>query len=584
MALSIDTYLTKHVLKRLKDNRIVAVQLPAEEPYSGNLILPDYEIYHYDFRSKKLRYTKPQTTRIIKLIGWFVKTILFVLQTVFVFPVDATTLVALMLESFETRRSWKENEISANCDILKDISKHFHIVTKQRKIKKNIKKVIFFKIDANSTREEYATILFICDLINKEYIIDANIVIVSDEILTHLVQEPLRIENNEVDNNFLLHFNRGLLEDLRNENYRSAAAKMNRFLCDHEIKDVIEFEFVMQCLAFCYQHLGINDFVELFKGLSLNVRQDISNGENLHFIIREEKNCDFVKFCYKYLLSYYRARPGVNNDTYESDFKHIVEKVNAALISRNNYFTAAKLCSKFFSSNESVEQFIIAALYLEYVSNAINDECIEILRSYASHGNEKATLFCRLYEFRLENETAETVVSIYNQVEELDENTPPIIKLCYYYYLVNPLYSFNCDVKSFMYEYGNLLDKINDNDPLKCLFCAQFLLLYTTIEDKFIRSKFSKRISFALQYVLKKHETLNNKRIYAKVCRALNGLRCDQFSKNLEDMLHAQDIATNYLDENIYYKLNLGVMYVYRSNRKEQDYQKALEIYDTIEK
>lgn len=583
MPMAIDTYLTKQVLESLKDHRVVAVRIPAEEPYAGSLILPDYEVYYFDSENNKLRYTKPQTTRIIKLVSWLIKSILFVLQTIFAFPIAVTTIVTLASEFFEICKSRGKYDIPAKSAIIKDVSKHFHIDTKPRKIKKNIKKVLFFKIDGTSTREEYAAILLICDLVNKNYINNANVVIVSGESLTHIEQQPLRIEFDEIDNDFLLHFNRGLLEDLRHENYVGAADKMKKYLSNHQINDIIEFEFVMQCLAFCYQNLGINDFVELFKGLSLNVRQDISTGEDLRFIAREKTNCDFVKFCYKYLLYYYHSRPGVNNDTYESDFKHVVERVNRALISRNNYFAAAKLCAKFFCSNESVEQYIIAFLHLEYVSNAISDECLEILNSYASHGNDKAALFCRLYEFRSESETAETVVAMYKQVENLTEITSPLVKLCYFYYLVNPLYLFNCDLKSFMCEYGDLLDKLDDNDPLKCLFSAQFLLLYTTIENKCIRTKFAKRVSFALQYVMKRQEMLKNKKIYVKVCRALNGLRCDQFNKNLEDMLHAQDIAANYLVEDIYYKLNLGVMYVYRSNQNEQDYRKALEIYDAID-
>ena len=580
---SVDYKISEYVEKYIQHERVLGIRIPEGEPYSRSLIVPRLSVIYYEKDKQKLCISKPNHSSLVEFLSWGFKLILFIIQTIFVFPVSIYTIYTLLADFIKLGRLKSEYEKDLNYSLIKSASKHFRIHRNPQKKQRKIKKILYFTVDKFTSREELGSILFIYELIKYNKVNNIGIVIASTIEINQLNLQNLVFEDNEIDNQFVYHFNRKILNYIRNEHYIEAAGCIRAFLLENGINNISEFEFVMQCLAFCYQNLSVNDFIEQFSGTTLSVSEDIGNGKEHHFIKDANADLGFLEFCYRYLLQFYRARMGISDDNYNADFKSVVTRIKSILELRKDYMSAAKLGAKFLNSEESADLFIISFVHMEFVENKVSDECLNYLRAYASHNIERASIFCLLYDgddICLNADAIEAMVERIAMFEDID----PLVKLVFYYYLSNLMYLYNIEPSIFMTEYSRTLDEVHDYDALKCLFSAQFLLFYTTVENIEIRSRFVKRVSILLEYVLRSKELLTGKKIYIKICRSLNGIRGDRFNVNLSDMLLVKDVVKNFDIEKIFYDINLGAMYVYRSNTREKDYKTALEIYHNIDK
>ena len=577
---SIDSKINERVNECIQNERVLSIRIPEGEPYSGTLINPKFTVLCYEKEKQKICINTPKNHSFLGFINWIIKVILFIIQTIVVIPVSIYTIYSLLVDLVKLGRLPVNEKRDVNLTLIRHASKYFKVHRNPQKKQCKIKKILFFAVDKTLSREDLGSILILCEFVHRNQINNIGIVIISTIDINQLDLKPLVLEDNAIDNAFLYDFNHEILDCIRNKQYFEAAKSIHKFLRKNGIHNISEFEFVMQCLAFCYQNLSINDFIQQFDGTNLDVNKELDNGRVHHFI-EETQESLFLKFCYRYLLQFYCARSGVSDDKYRADFQCVVSRIRSTLTSKKDYLAAAKLGAKFLNSEEGANLFIVACVHIEYVENQISDECLNYLKIYAEHHVERAQQFCKLYEGNISYRNANAVLIELDRIATYGD-IDPLVKLCFYYYLADLMYVYNVEPSSFMCRYSEALNQVQALEALKCLFSAQFVLFYTTVEDQMLRSKYAKQVSSLLKYVFEHMDFLNNRKLYIKICRSLNGIRCDCFQENLSDMLLVQEEVKNFKIEKIYYDINLGVLYIYRGEKK--DYNTALTIYRNIDK
>ena len=390
------------------------------------------------------------------------------------------TVASLSFEIIGIGLSFIKKNNKFDNDLLRAISKHIRIYGKSANKIKKVKKLIYVCISEKTSIDTYNSILLLCDLINKNYIRDTGIVIVSTVELRAPQQILLKIEDNDEDNCFINDFNRNILNGIRNEDYNKVSFLIKELLDKRGISNPTEFEFIMQCLAFSYRNLDINDFKQQFQGSAIPLQSHLYDGIKNKFIEDNKIDKSFLKFCYKYLLQYYHNKSCASFDVGNKEYKTIIKNIKKALVSKDEYYSAALFCAKFCTLDESIDNFIISYLHSKYIKNTVNDECYAYIEKH-SDTVPRAKLFIRLFNLNLEEiPCAEIVDAIIMQLQSY-ENISPLLRLCFYYYLVNPIYISDSCSEEFLESYCKALDELDDNESLKCLFCSQFLLLYTTI-------------------------------------------------------------------------------------------------------
>ncbi|MDE6441827.1 MAG: hypothetical protein K2L12_03625 [Clostridia bacterium] len=571
------------IMECLNNCRTVNIRIPANESFAGYPFLPKYKLYCYNEKQKKLYATSPKIAPILKILAWLITVVMFIIDCIVLLPISLNTVASLSFELIENGLSFFNKDKTYDIEFLDALSKYFRFKRKPYKKFKKLKKVFYIYFENEPLKETYNSILLLCELINTKRIADSAVVIVSKTTLNEPSQCILRLENNEEDNSFIYDFNSDILGYIRNEQYENATDAIRKMLNDKGINNLVEFEFVMQCLAFCYKNLGVNEFKRQFSDFNIAVDYHINAAKRNKFVKSSGLDANFLNFCYNCLLTYYHNRSAISNDNFDTVFINIVKKIKDALISKNEYFSAARLFAKFASAEDAADNYIIAFLHNEFIKSTVNDECYNIINSYVST-SPRAKLFINLYKLNEEEvPDANKVEAIVNHICE-NKELIPVLRLCFYYYAVNSIYKSDRCSDKFLKAYRTAYDEIDSSESLKCIFGAQFLLLYTTVEDETLHSKYAKTVSQMLNFVLEKSEFLSDKKTYLKICRSLNGLRLDCFSDNLNKMTAMENEAKRYVKEQIYYYINLGATYAFRSNSASDDYKSAISSYNKIKR
>lgn len=468
-----------------KSQRIINLKLPSyEDNYTLQLLLRNYKVYSYDVKSGKIRLQKPIIETIVDVIFWILKCITFALECCFpIFIVSPSTVLSLLNELGNISFEFAQNASQKSVDLLCMLSKHIRIRKNSLKKKSKIKKVICVPIDGNTSNEIRASVELIADLIESNRIVNCSLVILSKIVMQSSVQEILDFYDDEEKNRFVSDFKRQFLIDILNENYVEASKFIQEILNDDSLR-VSEFEFIMQCLAFCYKNMNESEFIDIFSQSGLKINEDLLLGKEHRFIDTAKQNKTFLRFCYSYLEQFYRCHSRINRDDLEVTFKNIVNKIKVALIAKDEYFSAVKLLSAYSSCEEAIDNYIIASIHMEYIKNCINDECLILIKDY-EQSTERAKIFLRLINLNREETPDVTIVnSIFLYINNL-ESADPILRLCFMYYLVNPVYKSNSCDNAFMNAYKRLLivamQNPQNSTALLCLFAVQYLLLYSTI-------------------------------------------------------------------------------------------------------
>lgn len=564
-----------------KSQRIINLKLPSyEDNYTLQLLLNKYKVYLYDVKSGKICLQKPIIKTIVDVVFWVLKCITFALECCFpIFIVSPSTVLSLLNElgsiSYEFAQKASQKSVGSICQL----SKHIRIRKNPAKKLGKIKKVICVPIDSNTSNEIRASVELIADLIESNRIVNCSLVILSKIALQSPTQEILDFYDDKEKNRFVSDFKRQFLIDILNENYVEASKFIREILNEDSIR-VSEFEFIMQCLAFCYKNMNESEFVDIFSQSGLKINENLHLGKEYRFIDNAKQNKTLLRFCYSYLEQFYRCHPRINCDDLEITFKNIINKIKAALIAKDEYFSAVKLLSAYSSCEETVNNYIIASVHMEYIKNCINDECILLIKDY-EQSTERAKLFLQLINLNYEETPDSAIVnSIFSYINKL-ENASPTLKLCFMYYLVNPVYKCNCCDNVFMNAYKKLLSSAmqntQNNTALLCLFAIQYLLLYSTIEDVQLHKSNAKFASLMFDFINANRAFLENKKIYYKLIRSINGISVDDFSNNLSQMKRVKENVREYITENILFNINLGALHVYNGNAKA-----ALNVYRDV--
>ena len=563
---SINEIVSAEISKQLHDGkRIISIKLPTHEDFNEFLNVQDFDIYFWDDVNKKVRFKPKNINVIIKWFIWLVKVALFVLQCVFVWQISILTIFNLSLECSSLGRNLSTND-KFDKGLVLSISKHIKIHKRPRKRYRKIKKAICIIIDDKTPSEQRNSALILADLINNKYVSDAAIVILSKICLLRPQQTMLPIDDlSSEESAFVNDFGMDILTCIRNENYVLATRYLSDFITAEGVSNLYVFNFVMQCLAFCFKNLNCADLKELFASNSLNIQQEISFGIDKKFVEFSTTERNFLKFCYGYIQQYYRNIAGIQSADFDIRFTKIIEDIKSALCNKNEYLSAAKLYSKFATTENAVDAFIIAYIHSEFIDNTVSDECLLSIRQYADR-SEKAALFLIALELSYkENPTVDEINALINRLKEL-AFTNPILRLCYYYLLVNPVYkSEECCYNQFLNDFRAAYMEIPcGNDAFKCLFGSQFILLFATIENVDLRKKYAKFATLTLlPYVMQRKELLKDKNVYIRICRSMNGIYVDNFHSNLTMMEKAVSENNIKNKEILYFRLNLGAMYTY---------------------
>ena len=562
---SVDKIVSKEISRQLHDGkRVVNIKLPTHEDFNESITVQDFDIYFWNISNEKVRF-KPKKNNInIPWLIWLVKVALFVLQTIFSFPVSIYTLFGLSLDGiFLGKNSFSNDNFDKT--LIKSVSKHIRIHKSPRTQYKKLKKVICFTIEDKTALKHLNSALILVDLINNKYVSDAAIVILSKVPLVRPEQTILPIDDLSIEESrFVNDFGMDILTCLRNEDYVSATRYLSEFIIEQGVSKLSVFNFVMQCLAFCFKNLNCTDFKELFSSNSLNIQQEINFGLDKKFVEFSATEQNFLKFCYGYIQRYYHGVAGIQSDDNDARFTKIIEDIKSALYNKNEYLSAAKLYSKFATTENAVDSFIIAFVHSKFIDNTVSDECLLSIKQYKNR-SIKADLFLQAFELS-ENEhpTVDEVNAIINILKDSTISNP-ILRLCYYYLLVNPVYKTEgCCYEQFLNDFRAAYIEIpSGNDAFKCLFGSQFLLLLTTIENVALRKKYSKFAENTLQFVRERKELLKDKNVYIRICRCMNGILVDNFHSNLDTMKNA--VSKNNIKDRevLYLRLNLGAMYTY---------------------
>lgn len=576
--------LSETVEKKLKGSqRIINLKLPSyENDCSLQLFLNKYNVYYYDEKTGKIRCQKPLSKTIIDVFLWLLKCIMFAIECCLpIFAVSPSTLISLFNDLGNISFSLVEKASRKSITFLKNLSSHVRIRKNPSKKAKKIKKVICVPITENTSNDIRVSVELIADLIKSNRINNCGLVILSKITLQSPAQEILDLYDDEEKNLFVSYFKVQFLNEILNENYVEAS-KIIQEVIEADSLRVSEFEFIMQCLAFCYKNMNESEFIDIFSQSGLKINDDLHIGKQHHFIENTGHNKTFLHFCYLLLERYYRRHPRINRDELETTFKNIIDKIKSALIAKDEYFSAVKLLSLYTTSEEAVDNFIIASIHMEYVKNCINDECIMLIEEYKDC-SERAKLFLQLLDLtRSETPDVEIINSISSYVKKL-ENADPVLRLCFMYYLVNPVYKCNAADATFMDTYKKLLMNATaeqqNNKTLLCLFAIQYLLLYSTIEDVKVHQRNARFAHFTSNFVKDNSAFIKDKKIYFKFVRSSNGIFVDDYSENLVQMELIKNDVAEYITESILFGINFGALYAYNDKIKN-----ALVVYHDIKK
>lgn len=566
-----------------KSQRIINLKLPSyEDNYTLQLLLSNYKVYSYNVKSGKIRLQKPIIKTIVDFVFWVLKCITFVLEFCFpIFIVSPSTVLSLLNELGNISFGGTQSASQKSVDLLCMLSKHIRIRKNPAKKQSKIKKVICMPIDGNTSNEIRNSVELISDLIKSNRIVNCSLVILSKIVMQSPAQEILDFYDDEEKNRFVSDFKRQFLIDILNENYVEASKFIQEILNEDSLR-VSEFEFIMQCLAFCYKNMNESEFVDLFSQSGIKINDDLNIGKARHFIDSAGLNKTFLHFCYSYFEHFYRNHPRINHNELNVVFKNIAIKIKMALIAKDEYFSAVKLLSAYSTCEEAVDNYIIASVHMIYVKNCINDECIMLIKEYVQRA-ERAELFMQLLNLNRDETPDDAMVnSIFEYVVKL-ENADPILRLCFMYYLVNPIYKCNSSEKAFMDTYkrllSNAIENLQTSKALLCLFAIQYLLLYSTIEDLPLHKSNAKFASRMYDYVNSHRAFIENKKIYYKLVRSVNGISVDDFKNNLTQMQSIKDCVGEYITEDVLFGINFGALYAYNGNIKA-----AINVYRSIKK
>lgn len=576
--------LSETVEKKLKETqRIINMKLPSYENDSClQLLLNKYTVYHYDEKTGKIRCPKLYSKTLADIILWLLKCVMFIIECcVPIFAVSPSAIISLINDFGNISYSLAENASRKSVSLLQSLSRHVRIRKIPSKKIKKIKKVICVPITEKTSNDIRVSAELIADLIESNRIDNCALVILSKITLQSYAQAILELYDDEEKNLFVSDFKVQFLNEILNENYIDASRIIQEII-DADSLRVSEFEFIMQCLAFCYKNMNESEFIAIFSQSGLNINDDLHIGKQHRFIENTGGNKTFLRFCYLLLERYYRRHPRINRDDLESTFKNVTDKIKSALIAKDEYFSAVKLLSLYSTSEEAVDNYIIASIHMEYVKNCINDECIMLIEEYKDC-SERARIFLQLLNLtRSETPDIEIINSIFTYVNNL-ENADPILRLCFMYYLVNPVYKCNVDSTNFMNAYKKLLsyaiESQQSGQALLCLFAIQYLLLYSTIEDVAIHKNNARFAHTMLKFVKDNCIFIENKKIYFKLVRSLNGISVDNYSENLAQMELTKDNVSEYITESVLFEINFGALYAYNDKIKN-----AIEVYRKIKK
>lgn len=267
-----------------KSQRIINLKLPSyEDNYTLQLLLNNYKVYSYDVKSGKIHLQKPIIKTIVDFIFWVVKCITFALECCFpVFIVSPFTILSLFNELGNISFGYAQNASQKSVDFLCLFSKHIRIRKRPAKKFSKIKKIICIPIDDMTSKEIRASTELIADLIESKRIVNCGLVILSKITLQSPAQEILELYDDEEKNRFVADFKRQFLVDILNENYVEVSNFIQEILNEDTLR-VSEFEFIMQCLAFCYKNLNESEFINIFSKSGLKINEDLNLGKNRHF-------------------------------------------------------------------------------------------------------------------------------------------------------------------------------------------------------------------------------------------------------------------------------------------------------------
>ena len=579
MSNTIDLDVSDLIAQRLaEEKRVISIKLPSYgEVFTNHIQLADYTLYYWDEHEKKLRFT-PRTNRFIKLGSLVIESVLFAVQCIFSLPVSPLTAFTLMEKMGGVAYSFARDKSGLNNEMLQTITKHIKIRSRVQNEYKKIKKVLYINLDNNSSAQIFNTALLLADLINQKYIVDVAIVILSKTVLFQPQQEELHLRDTSgEDAEFINCFGRELLNLIRQERYSEATSVIGNFIVSNGVEDPDKFNFTMQCLSFCYKKLNEADFRALFSACNLSNGAEIDFGKNKNFIENSKMNSAFLSFCFACFEKHYRNIVGVHSHKYEAQFLLAVKTIKQLLDDKNEYYIAAQLFSKFGHTEESVSAFIIAYVHSQYINNQIGDEILTVIESYSS-ASTVASLFVELVNLNNMPLPDESYVrGVWMRINDLDL-TDPLLDLCFCFYLVNPIYKSGIIFAEFLKHYLKAYVKLHkENRAFRCLFGAQILPFYATIEDIDLHNQYAKTAAAILQNVQEDKYLLKNKIAYYRICRSINGIMVDCFHENLALMLQIKDGVASYYKENLFYQLNLGVMYAYCLN-----FSAAIKIYKKI--
>lgn len=299
-------------------------------------------------------------------------------------------------------------------------SNHIKIRKKPYKHYKKIKKVIYAVIDEKTAAQCISALQLLAELINAKYICNCSLVLLSKIKLLSPPQEILDLYGDDEKNKFVANFKTSFLDYLLNENYIKATHFIKELIGGNDL-NVNMFEFIIQCLAFCYRNLNEDEFTSLFEDSDFNVNTHLYFGKTISFIENSGQDKNFLRFCFIFLEKYYNERPKISQDGLTVAFKRIVTKARDALTSKDDFLSAVKLFAKYSPSEETVDEYIVASIHTEYIKNRINDECISAIKEYEKFV-PRANLFLRVLALnKIDNPNKGEIISLLKTVSDFKQ-------------------------------------------------------------------------------------------------------------------------------------------------------------------
>lgn len=551
------------IQQELSVHRIISIRIPSfnSAVYSAPRI-PGYKGYVFTEEGEVLTRQRSGQKIALLLTELFIKISISILKAFH--KVAASIAQDILTETKTTAKEIIQDGKFWDYKFFKELTYFVKIRRKCAKREKKVKKLIYILVDDSTSQNTKDTIEILKELIETRYIADAALIVLSSIRFGGTEQITLQLSQHKDENIFLHQFGENALKHIRAGRYEDAGREIHSVLKRWDISDPDEFEFVMQCLAFCYECMIEREFRDQFKSLPLSGGTHLDTAFQKNLVEHTGYDHNFIAFCSSLLPEYFRDRSGIwpNDVARQKIVFEVVKRAKLALEKHDKIYAAAQLFAKYAPSNEIADAYILAYVHMEFVSNLINDECLERLQGYAPISH-RAELFLSLLNLnKQEQPSAYETLCFLNEIKNFQQ-VPTLVRLCFYYYLANPVYKSERHLENYLLAFQAEYLSLHEDSPLKVLFAAQFLLISTVVEDSSIRKKYGKFLDLTLIYVLENHVTLKDKRIYFKICRSLNGLRVDRFLRNLNSMLEIKSQVKNYPDEQVYFYNNLGAMYAY---------------------